>query len=282
MKLYKPEAEIFVADGTPLEAALGRVTDACVAGHPDDLEIMAYTAIASCFRQPDRGFLGIVASDGAGSPRTGAYGACSDAEMRRVRRREQRKAAVVGEYAAVALLDYTSAEVKDGQADGVALDIHGLLAAARPRTLYVHNLADRHDTHVATTRHTLEAVRRLPAAARPARVLGCEVWRDLDWLGDKVVMDNSERPALAAALLGVFDSQVAGGKRHDLATPGRRRAHATYLESHGPDDLEQVAFAMDLTPLFHDDRMVPADFVRAHLERFREDVEDRLLRLRRS
>ena len=35
-----------------------------------------------------------------------------------------------------------------------------------------------------------------------------------------------------AALIGVFDSQIAGGKRHDLAVLGRRRANATYNASH--------------------------------------------------
>jgi hypothetical protein len=57
-------------------------------------------------------------------------------------------------------------------------------------------------------------------------VLGCEVWRDLDWLldSDKVALDSSAKPELAAALLKVFDSQISGGKRYDLATLGRRAA----------------------------------------------------------
>jgi len=38
---------------------------------------------------------------------------------------------------------------------------------------------------------------------------------------------------LQFALLGVFESQIAGGKRYDLALMGRRRANATYFESHG-------------------------------------------------
>jgi len=61
------------------------------------------------------------------------------------------------------------------------------------------------------------------------------VWRDLDWLvdSDKAPFDVSEHENLQAALLGVFDSQIAGGKRYDLASMGRRRANATYFESHG-------------------------------------------------
>ena len=52
--------------------------------------------------------------------------------------------------------------------------------------------------------------------------------------------------------MGVFDSQVTGGKRYDLATAGRRLAHATYYASHGTDEESALNFAMDLTPLVED------------------------------
>jgi hypothetical protein len=51
------------------------------------------------FRARDRWFTGVVATNGAGSPRTGIYGGYTDAEMQKVRLIEQRKAAYVGEYA---------------------------------------------------------------------------------------------------------------------------------------------------------------------------------------
>ena len=66
---------------------------------------------------------------------------------------------------------------------------------------------------------------------------------------DKVAFDVTAHENLQAALLGVFDSQICGGKRYDLATMGRRRAHATYYASHGTDVAEGLTFAMDLTPL---------------------------------
>ncbi len=67
----------------------------------------------------------------------------------------------------------------------------------------------------------------------PQRLVGCEVWRALDWMvdSDKVMMNLSAHENLQFALLGVFDSQIAGGKRYDLASMGRRRANATYFES---------------------------------------------------
>ncbi len=80
-------------------------------------------------------------------------------------------------------------------------------------------------------------MRELPRGQRPKKVWGCEVWRNLDWLADddKVLMDVSGHEHLAAALNGMFDSQIPGGKRYDLATLGRRRANATFLESHATD-----------------------------------------------
>jgi hypothetical protein len=112
---------------------------------------------------------------------------------------------------------------------------------------------------------------------------GCEVWRDLDWMtdGDKVAFDTTAHENLQAALLGVFDSQIAGGKRYDLATLGRRRAHATYHASHGVDATTGTNFAMDLTPLVTDDALSPLDLARAHIARFQAEVEFRFGKLGR-
>jgi hypothetical protein len=90
----------------------------------------------------------------------------------------------------------------------------GILRAAKPRFVYTHNLADKHDTHVAVALRVIEALRRLEGAERPERVVGCEVWRGLDWLmdSDKVLMDLSAHENMQFALLGVFDSQIAGWK----------------------------------------------------------------------
>jgi len=80
----------------------------------------------------------------------------------------------------------------------------------------------------------IAALRSVREETRPRAVYGCEVWRDLDWLPDqdKRPLPVSARSNIAAALVGVFDSQVSGGKRYDLATAGRRLAHATYFASH--------------------------------------------------
>jgi LmbE family N-acetylglucosaminyl deacetylase len=278
MQLSKASSEIYVPDGTDPAGALARVTHMAVSAHQDDLEIMALEGILACFGQPDKWFLGVVATDGAGSPRDGLYARYTDAEMRAVRRVEQKKAAFVGEYGAVAFLDHSSAAVKNPADAGPKNDIRALMEAARPAIVYTHNLVDKHDTHVAVALRTIAAIRELPAGARPRKLYGVEVWRDLDWMADsdKVVFQLDAHQNLAAALLGVFDSQIAGGKRYDLATFGRRRAHATYHQSHGVDTAEMVNFGMDLTPLVADPSLDIGQFVQDHIRRFADDVRVRI------
>jgi hypothetical protein len=125
---------------------------------------------------------------------------------------------------------------------------------------------------------SIAALRAVAAETKPKKVYGCEVWRDLDWLPDevKLVMPASARSNIAAALVGVFDSQVSGGKRYDLATAGRRLAHATYYASHGTDQESALNFAMDLTPLVEDAALDVVTYVTGLIELFRADVEKRV------
>ncbi|NLC56702.1 MAG: PIG-L family deacetylase [Armatimonadetes bacterium] len=281
MQFKLSTAEIFVPDGVPVAQAVARTTHMGISAHQDDLEIMAFRGILECFGRDDQWFMGVVVTNGAGSPRDDLYKDYTDEQMQVVRRKEQKKAAFVGEYSAQALLDYPSSAVKDGKNRDVVEDLKALMLAARPSVIYTHNLADKHDTHVGVTLKIIQAARELPEDARPKRLLGCEVWRDLDWMndGDKVPLDVAEHENLAAALLGVFDSQICGGKRYDLATLGRRRAHATYHASHGTDDTTQLNFAMDLTPLVNDPSLDVAQYLQGFIDRFAGEVQARLKKL---
>lgn len=280
MPFHMASAEMYIPDGAPLDEALRRTTHLCVSAHQDDIEIMAAAPILECFQQKDKWFTGVVATDGRGSPRNGLYEHYSDEDVRLVRFKEQRKAAQVGEYAAQVLLDYPSKVMKDAAHKEPVEDLVALLEASAPEVVYTHNLADKHDTHVATALRVIEALRRLPEAKRPGTLYGCEVWRALDWMldEDKQGMDLSQHENLQAALLGVYDSQIVGGKRYDLASMGRRRANATYFESHGVDVTLGLAYAMDMTPLITDTSLQPAEFVNGLIEHFRDDVHARIRR----
>ena len=281
MQFHNSHAEVYVPDGSPADLALLRTTHLAIGAHQDDLEIMAWHGILECFGKSEQYFTGVTVTNGAGSARDGVYAHYTDEQMQAVRRVEQRKAAFVGEFSAHVFLDYTSSAVKDGKNTTVVDDLKQLIGAAKPRVIYTHNLADKHDTHVGVVLRVIRALRELPADQRPERLYGCEVWRNLDWLNDKdkVVFDVSAHENLAASLVGIFDSQIAGGKRYDIATLGRRRANATYFESHATDVATSVIFGIDLTPLVADASLDPNKYIQGYINRFAEEVSDRITKL---
>jgi LmbE family N-acetylglucosaminyl deacetylase len=251
MKFHKSDASIFIPDGLAVENAFCRVTHLGIGAHQDDLEIMAFHGIQKCFTSRELWFGAVVATDGAGSPRAGEYATYSDADMAALRRREQEKASILGNYGALVQLNYTSAEVKDVGTGRLKSDLVKVLKAVRPEVVYTHNPADKHDTHVAVAYTALAALREL------------EVGR---------------REALSTGLIGVYDSQVEGGKRYDLATPGRRRSNAVYFQSHATDEAEALWFAMDLTPVVLDPKLDVGRYVLGHIDKFRASVEEKIKR----
>ena len=270
----RPAAEVWVPDASALDLALARTTDLGIVAHQDDLEFMALAAIGACRDDPDRWFTGVACTDGAGSARTGRYAEVTDDEMVELRRAEQRAAAEIGEYSAVFQLGHPSASIRGDAHETLVAELTEILEACRPVNIYTHNLADKHETHLAVGAATLEALRRLPLDHRPWKVVGVEGWRGLDWLPDaeKVQLDVSGRDELAARLAAVFSSQIEGGKRYDLAEQGRRRANATLLAPRDVDTAEQVTFALDLTPLVRNDALDPVRYVEAAIDRFRDEV----------
>jgi LmbE family N-acetylglucosaminyl deacetylase len=274
MQLKKDTASIYIPDGMAEGPAIARTTHLGIGAHQDDLEFMAYHGILECFHSDSLWFGGVTCTNGGGSARTGKYERFSDEDMMGVRRKEQDVAAHVGHFSFMAQIDHPSSSIKDPANSDVADDLTVLLEAAQPEVVYTHNPADKHATHIGVVVSALQAVRNLPAEKRPKKMYGCEVWRDLDWMPDdaKVVLDVSGHENLAAALNGVFDSQIAGGKRYDLAVQGRRLANATFFASHATDEAEQIWFAMDLTPLVQDDSLDLVDYVGQYLDRFAEDV----------
>jgi LmbE family N-acetylglucosaminyl deacetylase len=264
--------EIFVPSGISEKQALDRTTHLAIAAHHDDIEIMAYHGILECFGHPDKWFSGVVVTDGSGSPRNGLYENCSDRDMMRIRKEEQKKAAVIGEYSAQVLLDFSSGSVKSPNDSEVIGKLEEIILSTTPEVIYTHNLADKHETHVGVAVKVIKALRELDFT--PQKLYGCEVWRGLDWMGDtdKVKFDVAGHPNLESALVGVFDSQVCGGKRYDLATTGRRLANATYADSHNVDDTSALIYAMDLTPLIKDKNLDISVYATSYIDSFKKDV----------
>lgn len=278
IKLNKERADVFVPDSLDIELDLSKTTHLAIGAHQDDLEIMAYNGIVECFEKDNKWFTGVVVTNGSGSSRTGEFAKYTDEEMQGIRKDEQCKAAEIGKYLAQFQLNYPSSEVKDAANSDVVNDIYEILKVAKPEVVYLHNPADKHDTHVATMLRALAAIYKLPQEDRPIAVYGCEVWRNLDWLDDsqKVVLKCDKNPELASAILDVFASQIAGGKRYDLATIGRRLSNATFFESHAVDSCNSITFALDLAPFIEDENLTIEDYVSSKIDSFKEDVINKL------
>jgi LmbE family N-acetylglucosaminyl deacetylase len=280
MKFHQENSAFFLPAATDLQEALKQTTHLAVTAHQDDTEILAYSGIAECFERDDLHFSNVTVTNGAGSPRAGKFASYTDEEMQKIRREEQNEAARIGRYAAQFHLNYASSEVKDSRDKRVVDDLYAIFEAAEAQVIYLHNPADKHDTHVGTMLRALEALKKLPAEKRPRKVYGCEVWRDLDWLMDssKAVLKTDSYPELAAELIAVFDSQISGGKRYDLATLGRRLANATYFASHAVDSCDSMNFAVDLTPVI-EGKISVAQLILDEIEAFKADVSNKLKNL---
>lgn len=241
---------VFIPNEFDAAKALGRTTHMAIGAHPDDLEIMAIHGIGTCYERKDKWFSGVVVTDGANSPRHGKYEKLSDKQMRDLRLDEQERAAQVGDYSALICLDLQSKTVKGKHNKTLVADLAKTIARAQPDVLYTHNLFDAHATHTSVALHVIAAVRSLPEAERPKALYGCEVWRGLDWLprAFRRELDISPYETLLADLIACFPSQLAS-KRYDVATAGRKRAHATYGDHRVGDGATSVDVMLDMGPL---------------------------------
>ncbi len=263
--------DVLVPDGARVADAVRRTTVLGIAAHPDDLELGGAWGVVSCAGRADRWFTGVVCTDGAGSARGASTEGIDAAELVARRRAEQRAAALVGGYGLQVQLGHTSGEVRDPTTRAALVaELACLIEAARPSVVVGHDPLDRHVTHAAVALATVDACRSLPPEARPERLLGVEGWRSLDWLvpADRVRLDVSGHDELLQALLDCFPSQLEG-KRYDRAGVGRRHGNATFDDEAAPDLAEQVALAVDLTPLVVDDTIPVDAFLEALLERAR-------------
>ena len=279
MNFSQNNHDLYIPDSISADDAFSRTTHLGIGAHQDDLEFMALHGILSCFQKSDCWFSGVTCTDGAGSSRTGAYASFTDDEMKAVRTEEQKTAAKIGQFSFIAQLGHPSSNAKaSDQRKSLIQDIKNVLQTAQPETVYTHNPFDKHATHIGVMLATLAAIRELPKEIRPRKLFGCEVWRALDWLPDseKTIHDVSAHPNLAASLNGVFDSQITGGKRYDLAVEGRRLANATFHQSHSVDQTHSLNFAMDLKPLLEDDTLSMEDFISQRLDAFKSDVKNRI------
>jgi len=281
MKFSQPNADLFLPSGGTSPEALASTTHLGIGAHADDLEILAFPGITECLNHSTQRFSGVVVTNGAGAPRSGPYSQTPDTDLIRLRQEEQRQAAKLGHYASVIQLGFSSAEVRQSPNPTLVADLLLILKATQPRVVYLHNPADRHDTHIAVLSASLAALRQLPASSRPKEVYGCEVWGYLDWVPpSKIFRLPCKAPEdFGPSLLRCFHSQVEGGKRYDLAAAGRRRAQATFGDAYSPDQAQEVVLALNLLPLIEPGAASLQEFVSGLINEFRQQTIERIQKI---
>jgi hypothetical protein len=96
---------------------------------------------------------------------------------------------------------------------------------------------------------------------------------------DKVVLDVSAHENLQAALLGVFDSQICGGKRYDLAPGAAGARHLLCIAWHRRDHRPVVWHGP--TPLIVDSAKDLCTYVQEYVQRLRRSVRSAAAALKR-
>lgn len=87
------------------------------------------------------------------------------------------------------------------------------------------------------------------------------------WICDKLSVDD----ALSRTThLGI------GAQQDDLAVQGRRRANATFFDSHGSDLYSSVAWGVDLKPLVEDASLSMEAFIADKVTQLSEDIVNRV------
>lgn len=261
----------------PKKGCKGKVKFLAIAAHHDDIEIIATDGISRSIKG-EGSFVGVVVTDGGGSARDGEYAHYTDEMMKRVRVKEQNRAADIGRYQEVIYLNHTSKEIKSGFNKNLLGEISEIVMKYQPDIIYTHNLCDKHPTHIGVVTHVVASLKAIDSKSKPQELYGVEVWKDLDWMIDKskVVFDVSSAKKLTKKQLLAHRSQVVGGKRYDIATIGRRSANATYSESHSVDSSDQMILAMDLLPLIDGRANSVVDYAKKQISDFEQEVISRL------
>lgn len=264
--------DFFSPLGLSLENALLQAQHIAIAAHQDDLEFMCAHAISQSFKT--KSFFGIIVTDGAGSPRSGSFAKVSDSEMKNIRLEEQKSAANLGQYCGILQLGYSSADLKNQTHNKLIEQLKGLLKDVKLKTLWTHNVCDRHLSHTRVCWHVLKALRELPKNERPTKLFGCEVWGALDWLSqsDRKEFGISAEMSWLKSLMNQFPSQIEGGKNYTEAVLGRKTANATLSSSHQVDTNRLSEICMDMSPLVLNESLNINSYIKSLIQNFSTEV----------
>lgn len=255
------------------------VKNIVIAAHKDDGEMIGIKAIDDSFKK-DESMVMIILTNGSGCPRVGEFKSVSDEDMVEIRTAEQKRAAEIGRYNCLYLLEHSSKEVQDMHTNIKNELVEILKKYPEIENIYIHNPFDKHNTHVGACELAIAAIKELyadGALKKLSKVLGVEVWRGLDWLPDKykVTIDTTGAEFISQNIMSVFVSQNSA-KRYDEAISNRRLANATFDASHESNICTSLMYAIDLMGVVQDVNKNLSDLLTENLDLFEKELRKNL------
>ena len=171
--------------------------------------------------------------------------------MRIVRFKEQKKAAVVGEYGAQVLLDYKSTVVKDPQDKRPCKDLLSILHSDEAQVRLHPQPGGQTRYPRGDTLRVVEAIRCHAPRIDHKNCMGAksgEAWIGW-WMSEKYPSTSASMRTYKQHYLGVFDSQICGGNATTSPPWVAERPTPPILNPMDWIRPKGLSFGMDLTPL---------------------------------
>ena len=151
-------------------------------------------------------------------------------------------------------------------------EIAEIIRACRPEIVYTHNLADKHDTHVAVAMRTIAAIRSLPAGQRPKRCIRLKYGAGLT--GSTTMKKSALTPPSTPTLRRCSGIRQPDCGRQALRQRAGPQARERHFRKHDTDDVK-ASYGLDIAELVNSD-MDYFDFINRFIKNFRKDVEERI------
>lgn len=202
----------------PTSAKDGSIVSMCLAANITDVEILGSGGIIDSLYNPNKSFVGVVAYAPTEIPNAGLYSLYNPQDMIRIRQEEQQKAANIGSYNSVFLLNHNNEE--EEVVESIINDFVGLIKAYKPEIIYTFSPFDLDPAKIEIMKCVIIALSRIVDDYRPKAVYGVYTEGSLSFvpLTQLVDLGIETKIGFAYSLLNVYDSASEALEALDPAT----------------------------------------------------------------
>lgn len=190
----------------PTSAKTGAIVSLCIVDEVTDVERVGAGGIIETLYNPNKSFVGAVIRTPHDISNCGLYNLYNEEDMVDIRLAEQKKAANIGSYNSLYVLNYTDLSNKGAIID----DLIALIKAYRPEKIYTYSPYEKDREKVQTVLMLIEALSRIDEEYRPQLVVGAAISRELSFLPTEQVLNLGidSKIDLAYSLLDIYDSVI--------------------------------------------------------------------------